>query len=699
MLARLYGVQTSYVSASGKRVSASMDSLVITLRSMGVDATRATTALRSRIRHLRGERLSPIVTAWNGRGSTKLRVDGKSSGVLQGVIELEDGEAIEFSRKFADLPTTSKKGPGGEPEILTTLRLPGTLPMGYHRLRITIGRTEHEALIISAPVKSYRPDLDACDHEWGLFCPMYALRSERSLGCGDLTDLRTLANWQAGLGGRVVGTLPMLAVYLDEPFDPSPYSPVSRLFWNELFIDPTRAPEFDICPEAQKRMRSTAFKRELSSLTGTALVQYRRAMALRRSVLEPLAERFFSSKQDAGYDFTRFQEDNPLAGPYAKFRAVMERQRVDWLDWSQRLRDGKFRGNDFDPANERFHLYVQYLFTRQLEDLTDDMRADDGLVYLDLPVGVRQDGFDVFRYPELFTSDVSVGAPPDPYFTSGQRWGFPAMLPDRMREQEYEYLIASLRNHMRHCDYLRLDHVMAFYRLFWIADGLEARDGVYVHYPDEELWAILSLESHRNRCRLVGENLGTVPPRVNKALSKHEMGPLFVGQYEIQPNAARAMRPVTPGSVASANTHDMPPFAKFLSGDDIDERVELGMFDASLQDKEHTIRERQVRALSTFMRKRGLLRQDDAASMRDAVMSYLADSDADFLLVNIEDLWLESHWQNVPGTTDEYPNWRHKLRLDLEAMRDDPDIERLLRRIDELRKSHRQDSEARVTRD
>ncbi|MEO1128701.1 MAG: 4-alpha-glucanotransferase, partial [Planctomycetota bacterium] len=601
--------------------------------------------------------------------------------------------------KFADLPTTTKKGPDGEPEILTTLRLPGTLPMGYHRLRITIGRTEHAALIISAPVKSYRPDIDSCDHEWGLFCPMYALRSERSLGCGDLSDLRTLANWQAGLGGRVVGTLPMLAVYLDEPFDPSPYSPVSRLFWNELFIDPTRAPEFDICPEAQKRMRSTAFKRELSSLTGTALVQYRRAMALRRSVLEPLAERFFSSKQDASYDFTRFQEDNPLARPYAKFRAVMERQRVDWLDWSQRLRDGSFRSNDYDPANERFHLYVQYLFTRQLEDLTDDMRADDGLVYLDLPVGVRQDGFDVFRYPELFTSDVSVGAPPDPYFTSGQRWGFPAMLPDRMREQEYEYLIASLRNHMRHCDYLRLDHVMAFYRLFWIADGLEARDGVYVHYPDEELWAILSLESHRNRCRLVGENLGTVPPRVNKALSKHEMGPLFVGQYEIQPNAARAMRPVTPGSVASANTHDMPPFSKFLSGDDIDERVELGMFDPALQDKEHAIRERQVRALSTFMRKNGLLRQDDAASMRDAVMSYLADSDADFLLVNIEDLWLENHWQNVPGTTDEYPNWRHKLRLDFEAMRDDPDIERLLRRIDELRKAHRQDSEARVTPD
>jgi 4-alpha-glucanotransferase len=323
------------------------------------------------------------------------------------------------------------------------------------------------------------------------------------------------------------------------------------------------------------------------------------------------------------------------------------------------------------------------------------MHERRGLVYLDLPVGVRRDGFDVFTFPELFATGASVGAPPDPFFTSGQDWGFPPVIPDAQRAQGYEYLIASLRNHMRFSDQLRLDHVMAFYRLFIIPDGLDTKDGVYVHYPHEEAFAILSLESHGNRCRLVGENLGTVPPAVNTALTKHDMAPLYVAQYEVQPKASAALRPVTPRSVASANTHDMPPIATWWEGTDITDRINLGLFDPDLEQRETTQRHKLTHALTAYLQRQGLIgaahdEDDELREVRDAIHAHLADSEADLMLINIEDLWLERHWQNVPGTHDTYPNWRHKLRFDLAQIREDPEIHRQLAMVNDLRRSHRQ---------
>lgn len=689
-LARLHNIQPSYHSAFGQRVSASTDALLAALATLGVDArpSRLAAGERQRINQLRAQVTPLAAPAWNGKATLELRLPKRTPAAIECALTLESGEVRAWSVRTADLKSRSRKGPGGEPETITRLPI-ADLPHGYHVLTTTIARTEHTTFLISAPVRSHKHSRQNCDHEWGLFCPLYALRSERTLGCGDLTDLRNLAHWQATLGGRVVATLPMLAVYLDEPFDPSPYAPVSRLFWNELFIDPTAPPDFAKCTRARTRLRSPAFRRELESLNGAALVQYRREAALRRSLLEPLAERFFARHQENSGEYQAFLARNPLARDYTRFRAVMERQRVDWSDWSQRLREGRFGPNDYDPSHERFHLYAQFLFEQQFGALAADMRERHGLVYLDLPVGVRRDGFDVFKYPELFATTASVGAPPDPFFTSGQDWGFPPVLPDAQRAHHYEYLIASLRNHMRFADQLRLDHVMAFHRLFIIPDAMETRDGVYLHYDHEEAFAILSLESHRNRCRLVGENLGTVPPMVNKALAAHEMAPLYVAQYEVQPRPAAALRPVTPRAVASSNTHDMPPLATWWSGADVSDRINLGIFDAALEKREKAHRAKLRKALLAYLKRKHELRGDDLEDVRDAIHAHLADSEADLVLLNIEDLWLEHHWQNVPGTLDIYPNWRHKLRYSLEQIAEDPDIARQLETINTLRKHHR----------
>ena len=694
-LARLHGVQTGYTSAFGQRVTAEADHLVATLHALGVDTADPDAAAAARVRALRGEFLAPVVVAWDGVLRAALRPGDRGGGRVECSItpEADAGAGApsptEWAVDLAALPATERRAAEGAPETVVTLAAPAPLPPGYHELRVAFGGDLHTAMVVSAPVRSFTFEDSQFDREWGLFCPMYALRTARSLGCGDLTDFRELAAFQASLGGKAIGTLPVLASYLDEPFDPSPYSPVSRLFWNELFIDPTAAPEFEGCEEAHARMGSEAFQRELGSINAVSVVQYRRAAALRRGLLEPLSERFHGAGGAETDEFRRFLAENPLAEDYARFRAVMERQRGDWAEWSDRLRAGEFKETDADPRAVRYHLYAQQLFLRQLGDFAGEMRGRHGLVYLDLPIGTREDGFDVFRYADQFARGTSVGAPPDTYFPSGQRWGFPPQTPDAMRSSRYEYMILSLRNHMRHADYLRLDHVMGAHRLFWIAPSLDAHTGVYVEYEAEHAYAILSLESHRNRCRLVGENLGTVPPAVDEALERHDMCPLYVAQYEAKPKAP-PLPPVTPGSVASINTHDMPPLATFWSAEDVDERIVLGLFGREGRAEEletrATVRDRIV----AFLEGKGLLEEDaDLHEIRDAAHEYLADSDADFLMINIEDLWLETRFQNVPGTTDEYPNWRHRLRYELDHIRREPEVAALLERLDALRKSHR----------
>jgi 4-alpha-glucanotransferase len=252
-------------------------------------------------------------------------------------------------------------------------------------------------------------------------------------------------------------------------------------------------------------------------------------------------------------------------------------------------------------------------------------------------------------------------------------------------------MIDSIRHFMRWSDVLRLDHVMAFHRLFWIPRGMDAKDGAYVGYPEEPLWAILCLESHRNRCRLVGENLGTVPAAVVRAMKRHGIGSLYVGQYEAQPKAAAAMRPVPKDVVASLNTHDMPPIATWLDAGDVDDRIAMGMFAEELREKDHKAREKTRAALESFLRKKGHLHANGLGATRHAMHTFLAASDAEVMLVNIEDLWLERHWQNVPGTSDIYPNWRHRLKMTLEQLEDDRDIARQLDDIERARAKRRAD--------
>lgn len=677
-LARMYGVQLAYHDAWGRHVEASPDALLAVLRALQAPVETMSdvgSALRERHEELARRLAEPVAVAWDGHAPALDLHFGSGNGSggssLAWHLDLEGGERRAQVVDFDSLPRTASGG--------RALSLPERLPFGYNHLLIEHGGRSAETLIISAPSRCFTGDGKPL---WGVFLPLYALRTSRSWGAGDLSDLETLAEWTAGLGGGVVGTLPLLAAFLDEPCEPSPYAPASRLFWNELYLDPRRLPEFQESPAARKLVESQDFLREVEVLRAKPRVDYPRLMALKRRVLEELAQRFYSRGNLD--DFERFVAGKPGLEEYAAFRAVGDRRGEPWQLWPERPREGRLAPADYDEEDRRYYLYTQWAAEQQIQAMAKEARRRGPGLYLDLPLGVHGSSFDVWRDRDLFAQDISAGAPPDSLFTKGQDWGFPPLQPERLRERGYDHLIECLQHHLEHAGLLRIDHVMQLHRLFWVPRGMAASEGVYVTYPAEELYAMLSLESHRHKAIIVGENLGTVPGEVYEGMDRHEVHGMYVVQYELQPGG-QGLRQPPARSVASLNTHDMPTFQGFLQGKDADDLQSLGFFnpDQAREEKERRAAIRRGMEESLPPEERG--HGTDHAILR-ACLDYLASSPARMVLVNLEDLWHETEPQNVPGTHMERPNWQRKARFSFEEFSTRADVVEPLKRVDELRK-------------
>jgi 4-alpha-glucanotransferase len=559
-------------------------------------------------------------------------------------------------------------------------------PYGYHQ--IDLARNGGKTLLISAPTKFYsNPELSGA---WGVFAPMYSLRSEGSWGSGNFSDWNRFCEWAGQHGARVVGTLPILAGFIDHPVcEPSPYSPASRLFWNEFYVDPQAAPEFEKCPEAKRLAASSVFQREISRVRAADYVDYPAEWKLKRAILELLAEQFFGKRTTLRrHALRQLLRERPQLADYAVFRALCDRHKKSWHTWPARLKEGQVRLADYPQDSFKFHLYLQFLAHEQVEAILKRCEQRNVHFYLDLPLGVNPDSYDLWRYREFFAHGASTGAPPDMFFTKGQDWGFSPPHPHRMRQLHYGYFIEYIRHQMRHTGLLRIDHVMGLQRLFWIPHGLPASEGAFVSYPAEELYAILSLESHLNQTMVAGENLGTVPPEVNRGMKRHHLRGMYVLQYEQRENG-KPILPAPPREVvASLNTHDMPPFAAYLQGLDIDDRADLGLIPQKDLKKERARRKKMIQQLSRFLQK--LPRNSSEGRLRDfemllplimqsdvppqqkrllrSALEFLLQSKAEIVLLNMEDLWGETRPQNVPGTSAERPNWRRKWKLTLEDL-------------------------------
>ena len=602
-----------------QRHEAHPESVLLALHALGAPLASdgdVPSALAERRRILSQRVVEPVIVAWEGRLKPQ---DSKLPPDSNATLILEDGSTAAWPPRSA-------------------------LPHGYHRLSVSSKGSTTGSLLISAPKRAHFPFPGRTS---GVFAPVYALHSQRSFGAGDLTDLESLIDWTSEREGSVVSTLPLLANFLEEPFEPSPYSPISRLFWNEFYIDLARAPELSSTREAGRLL-------EHVPSTRAKLVNYRETMRAKRRVLELMAKAFFKdATSERRKDFAGFLGNNPEVQRYARFRSRTDRERRGWHDWQATV-------SGDDVAGEQYHLYVQWLIQGQLRDLALRSRGAGCLLYLDLPLGLHRDSFDTWQYPELFVKGISGGAPPDPVFTTGQNWAFQPIHPQGMREDGYRYAIAYIRNHFRYANLLRIDHVMGLHRLYWIPEGLTGDRGLYVRYPAEEMYAILSLESHRANAGIVGENLGVVPDEVNKSMAKHNVRRLYVAQYETAVDSGKkALRNPPTGSVASLNTHDMFPFRAFIDGKDIDARLKLGFISA----KEASIERKERRRVRQAFRK--AFGQD----IFQGSVRFLEKSRASIVLHNLEDLWGETNAQNIPSTTTEHANWRRRMRYSMERLR------------------------------
>jgi 4-alpha-glucanotransferase len=683
-------VLASYEDVNKQRQHASVDALLALLRSLGVDIQNPDQAGDAN----RG--VEPVVVAWDGRLKPIAVTLRHGGGRLSYEIIAEDGERLAgASIDVEDLAGGVDLRDGDLIDDFVTRRLTieTDLPSGYHRLYLSVSGREHQALIIAAPTHAHlqlEPDSNRVQRHWSAFLPLYALRAEHEWGAGDLRGLSELAQWAGQLGGAAIGTLPLLAASLDEPFEPSPYRPISRQFWNEFYVDVESIPELRTNERARRLVESSGFRERIDALRQSEYVDYRHVMQLKRQPLHLLADDFFEQRPTRFAAFERFLTQQPEVEDYARFRAALDRQRSDWRSWPSSMH-GQVSEEDVDPTNLRYHLYAQWIAAEQLQALRERAGAAGSGLYLDLPIGVDPAGYDTWRRPDDYITGATTGAPPDGFFTRGQDWGLPPLHPENIREGGYLQLRQVLAANMRYARYLRIDHAMGWHRLYAIPQGLNATQGTYIRYEADEFYAVASLESHRHQCTLLAENLGTVPPEVNERLERHRIGAMWVAPYELEPSRRHGFNRPSELCVASLDTHDMPPAAAWWKGDDIADRLDLGLISDEEAGRQRDDRRQATVLLADYLRNAGALplaeEGQDVPIL--ALLRSIAASDAQLALVNLEDLWLETRPQNVPGTSHERPNWMRKARYSLEEFTRMPEILDALDQVHALRRTEK----------
>lgn len=639
-LARAAGVQPSYVDNGGVRRQAGTAALLGVLHALGVEVRGPDDAARA-LAEVEGERRpseAPVVVALDGAATTSVEAGAQVE------LQLEDGSAVQ--------PTVSPDG---------TVTL-SELPAGAHRLWIDGRAASH---VLSSPTRLAGSRVPR-RRRLGVFAPTYALRRhEGDRGMGDLRDLEATARWADEHGGALVATLPLLPTFLGdgaEPFEPSPYSPVSRVAWNEAYLDLAALPGASSPPPAGGAPGDVP-----------PLVDWRQQGVVVREALDAAA----AALGDRGWAAVdAWGADRPDVASYARFRAATQRH-GPWPTWPTSWQQGDLTDAELDHGVERRHLLAQWAMDQQLGELAGTLQERRQLLYLDLPIGAHPDGFDTWHHRSSFATGVSVGAPPDAFFAKGQDWGFPPLHPARSQADGHAYLRACIAHHLRHAGMLRIDHVMAVHRLWWVPPGLPADQGAYVTYPAEELYAAILLEAERAGAEVVGEDLGTVPGEVRRSLGRHGLLGMHALQFELPSEDGEAPPAPRRRDLALLNTHDMATFDAFWTAADVDLRAELGLLDDGEADDERQRRAAQRWAVASWLARTGdPVDRPTAPAVLEALVRHLGRGPARWVLLTLEDLWSEQQPQNVPGVAgDRYPSWRHRARI---AVDDLPEVAPLL---------------------
>ena len=717
-LASRHGIALEYHDIWGKLHRAPAATLVSLLAAMGVPAANEA-QVRSEHAAEQARRWRRVLPAARvvrvDHPPAKLRLNlpaALDSGTLAWRLIEESGAQHSGAFSPGSLPALASAQIEGAAYTAREFSLPPAPGPGYHRFAmLRLGETIGETLLVVAPAACYRPPaLESGARIWGLAAQLYAMRSERNWGIGDYTDLRVMVEQCGACGGDIVGVNPLHALFPHNPAHASPYSPSSRLFKNWLYLDVEACEDFRECEEARTCVGSAGFQSRLAALRESELVEYQRVAGAKRPVLEMLYTHFrarhLASPTQRAREFREFQRAGGEAlRRHALFEALQEWFHRDdpsawgWPAWPEPYRDPEssavqgFAAERIDRVE--FYMYLQWLADRQLG--AAGRRAFElGLgvgVYQDLAVSIDRGGAEAWANRDLYALAASAGAPPDEFNQKGQDWGLPPIVPDRLREAAYTPFIATLRANMRHAGALRIDHVMGLARLFWVPPGGKPQDGAYVHYPFADLLGILALESHRNRCLVIGEDLGTVPEELRRDLAAAGVLSYRLLYFERQDDGEFKPPAEYPAqALVAISTHDLPTLAGWWEGRDLQLRTELGLFPSeAVRDAQFAARAQDRARLLAALERGGLLPAEatrDPASMPEmtnafarALHVHLARSPAQVLVVQLEDIALARDQPNLPGTTDQHPNWRRRLTLTLERLPEDPRFAELARTL------------------
>ncbi|MCF2946663.1 4-alpha-glucanotransferase [Paraglaciecola aquimarina] len=615
-----------------------------------------------------------------------------TDGQLANVCHIQD---IEFQEYIIDLPFD--------------------LPLGYHALSLVIDEDELATMrLIIAPTACYKPaPLQNGEKLWGLSVQLYCLRSETNWGVGDFTDLSYLTEQAAQRGADFIGLNPIHALYPANPDICSPYGPSSRRWLNFIYIDVTKLDGY-FQDTVQNIVNQTSFQSKLSAVREVEHLDYKTVSELKLQTLAAVFdyqnEQYLTKNSKINKTFKAFvKEGGESLQTLAVYDVLQESlANQDKPNWGWPVFPTEFsdfsnpKVKSFAKKNAKrvkFYLWLQWQAALQLEQanaVAIKHKMQIGL-YRDLAVGVSEGSAEVWGNKELYCTDASVGAPPDVLGPLGQTWGLPPMDPEKLYEQKYQPIIDLFDTNMHATGALRIDHVMALLRLWWVPKGDSAKAGGYVYYPVDDLLGILALESHRHQSLVIGEDLGTVPDEIRAKLADNGVYSYRVFFFEQAKDGGFYSPAHYPEqSMSTLTTHDMPTLSGFWHCDDLELGKDLGLYPTEdILQSLYTSRHKDKQAILDSLVGHHSLPQNISPDvnyvgmtqeLNFAMQVHMAAGSSELLSLQLED-WLEMDKPvNVPGTFNEYPNWRRKLTRNLQDIFSDASLNHLAANLTETRK-------------
>lgn len=580
------------------------------------------------------------------------------------------------------------------------IELPRDLPLGYHQL--TLSAHTAQCRLIVTPKTAFQPTaLQQKQQLWGAILQLYTLRSDQNWGIGDFGDLQQFLTHIAEKGGDFIGLNPIHSLFPANPEGASPYSPSSRLWQNIIYIDVNQIEAFQQSPDAQQWFYSPDTQRQLNEARTKDYVDYAQVMWLKLTGLR-LAYQHFKQQPQAAFD--QFIADNGEAlriqGTFDALHQWLSDQfneQWGWNVWAAEYQDyrtacvAQFQAEHSDLV--RFYMWLQFVAEQQLKacnDLAKRLNMPIGF-YRDLAVGVADNGAETWADKDLYVLEASVGAPPDIMAPQGQNWGLSPMHPEVLQARGYQPFIDLLRANMKHCGALRIDHILGFARMWWVAKGESAKNGAYVKYPLDDLLSILALESQRHQCLIIAEALGTVPKGMLESLAEKGILAYNIFYFEYDQHGSKPLANYPYHAMTTLSTHDLPTVQGYWKGYDFELGQKYGVYPNEnvlnlLRHNRHCNKEAIRRAVESVQP----LESDSAGiteTFNHQLQSYVAATHSALFGTQPED-WLNMlEPVNIPGTSTEYPNWRRKLSKTTAGIFAEPSIQALLAEFERKRKA------------